>query len=369
MKFSQSNRPASGDEPDSAHERRQRLLAIQRSKSGSNPFPARMRSEDGPTPAGATPAGPARETPTAAGWTQERSPALGASSRMIALLAFATLGLLILSLWAGYSIGHWRGETTAERGMVASRMQTLKRMPASEVEAMNQAVAGLRSGKAEASYTTLKNLRAKFPQVASLSYLTALAALETGRHVVAETHVRDSIKAGQRVSDSFALLANLESRKSAAAKQKPAEADRMEEELLRAAITADAANPYPHIELANRLRVQGRTEEARVELESARALLTPLDSHLVVDLSLAVMKVAQTPEGEITIPAVINGDVRTIFPAAYAAMRKGDMTLAGSLLEQCRELLPADLFNYVMSDPAVRKFANHAELQGFYAQR
>ncbi len=364
MNISQSNRPASGDEPDSAHERRQRLLAIQRKKSGGNSFPARMRSQDGPAPAG-----PTQETPTAAGWTGERSPVLAASSRVFALVALVTLGLLILSLWAGYSIGHWRGKTTAERGMVASRMQTLKRLPASEAGTLSKAVAGLRTGEAESAYATLKDLRQKFPQVASLSYLTALAALETGRYVVAETHVRDSIKAGQRVSDSLALLAMLESRKSAAAKQKPGAASLAEEELLRAAITADAANPYPHIELANRLRVQGRTEEARVELESAQALLTPLDSHLVVDLSLAVMKVAQTPEGEITAPAVTNGDVRTIFPAAYAAMRKGDMTLAGSLLEQCRELLPADLFNYVMSDPAVRKFANRAELRGFYAQR
>jgi len=354
------------DETDPARLRRQRLIEIQRAKSGNNPtFPAKARSESRPVFSAALP----KEAPAPAGWTGERLSAWTPSSKLFVLCATVALGLVLFSLWAGYSIGHWRGKSGAERGIVAARMQTLKRMPASEAAAMNQAVAGLRSGKAEASYTTLKNLRAKFPQVASLSYLTALSALETGRYVAAETHVRDSIKAGQRVSDSLALLAMLESRKSAAAKQKPGVTSLAEEELLRAAITADAANPYPHIELANRLRVQGRTEEARAELEAAQALLTPLDSHLVVDLSLAVMKVDQTPDGEIAAPAVTNGDVRTIFPAAYAAMRKGDMTLAGSLLEQCRELLPADLFHYVMSDPAVRKFANHAELRGFYAQR
>lgn len=364
MNISQSNRPASGDEPDSAHERRQRLLALHRKKSGGNSFPAGMRSEDRPAPAEPTP-----ETPPAAGWTRERSPAPAASSRVFALVALVTLGLLILSLWAGYSVGHWRGKTTAERGMVASRMQTLKRLPASEAGTLSKAVAGLRTGEAESAYATLKDLRQKFPQVASLSYLTALAALETGRYVVAETHVRDSIKAGQRVSDSFALLAMLESRKSAAVKQKPGEADRKEEELLRAAITADAANPYPHIELANLFRVQGRMEEAGAELESAQALLTPLDSHLVVDLALAVMKIDRTPAGELVPAAVTKGDVRTIFPAAYTAMRQGDMTLAGSLLQQSRELLPADLFTYLMSDPAVRKFADREELSGFYAQR
>ncbi|MFZ4681499.1 MAG: hypothetical protein ACOYMS_03265 [Terrimicrobiaceae bacterium] len=352
-------------ESDPARQRRQRILDIQRAKSGgTSTFAARMRSEVSPASAPVP-----QEAPSPAGWSEATSAALAPSSRLFALAAIVAVGLLALTLWAGFSIGHWRGKSVAEREIVATRLQTLKRLPATEAEALNQAVAGLRSGKAEASYNTLKDLRAKYPRVASLSYLTALSALETGRYVVAETHVRESIKAGQRVSDSLALLANLESRKSAMAKKKPVEADRKEEELLRAAITADAANPYPHIELANLLRVQGRSEEAQAEFRSAQALLTPVDSHLVVDLALGVMKIEQTPEGEIAAPATTNGDVRTIFPAAYAAMRKGDMALAGSLLEQCRELLPADLFNYLMSDPAVRKFANREELRPFYAQR
>jgi len=45
----------------------------------------------------------------------------------------------------------------------------------------------------------LKSLRRQFPKAASLSYLAALAALQTGRYMEAESFVTDSIKAGERL--------------------------------------------------------------------------------------------------------------------------------------------------------------------------
>jgi len=350
---------------ESAMARRLYLSALHRKKIQASAF--KVRSENGATNA---------DLPTPRTQEESQDPvgtqaaARAVSPRIFFFFAAVFLGVVLLSVWAGYAIGHVRGKALVEREIVAARIQTLQHLPASETEALNHAMVGLRSGQAEASFLALKALRAKFPQVASLSYLNALAALETGRYVVAEALVEDSVKAGQRVSDCLALLSMLEGRKSAAnTKQKPGEAGEKSEALLRAAITADAANPYPRIELANLLRVQGRTEEARSEFQTALALLTPQDSHQVVDLALAVMKVEQIPVEKLTAVAPATGNVRAIFPAAYAAMRRGDMPLAGSLLEQCRELVQADLFNYLMNDPAVRKFAGRQELRGFYAPR
>ncbi len=245
--FSNSGTPSPADKIASARERRRRISALDRKKSSNAVFFSRLSANYGPEEAW-----PRSNAARAAGRIAVPPAKQAVSSRVFCLFAFVALGGALLSLGAGYAIGHWQGKSKMESEIVSARIQSFKRLPAGETAALNQAVAGLRDGKSEASFTTLKDLHKKFPQVASLNYLTALAALEIGRYVLAETHERDSIKAGQRVPDCLALLSMLEGRKSSATMgPKATGAGGKQEELLRAAITADAANPYPHIELAN----------------------------------------------------------------------------------------------------------------------
>lgn len=287
--------------------------------------------------------------------------------RMLCLLAAMAMAGALLAALGGYAIGHWRGRAAVNQEVVAAHVRTMKRLPEKNAALLYQAMSDLRAGKAEDAFGTIKSLRTQFPQVASLSYLSALAALQSGQFKEAESFVTDSIKAGERISDSLALLSTLERQKAPAyTKIRLAEGGRKAEDLLRAAITADAANPNPHLELSNVLRESGRREEAVAELRAAQALLNPVESHLVMDLTLALMEIEQAPKENLTVEARDSGDVRKLFPAAYTAMRLDDLPLAASLLGQCRELVPANVFDYMMGDPALRQFRERPEFQPFF---
>ena len=67
------------------------------------------------------------------------------------------------------------------------------------------------------------------------------------------------------------------------------------EQLLRQACLADAANPYPRFELGTLLRYQGRREEALAQIKGAQARLNPIDSHMIMGITLALMKIEELP--------------------------------------------------------------------------
>jgi len=55
-----------------------------------------------------------------------------------------------------------------------------------------------------------------------------------------------------------------------------------------------------------------------------------------------------------------------LFSSAYIAMRRGDFARAATLLKTARNRLPADLYYYLVNDPALRKYVRENELKGLY---
>jgi len=54
------------------------------------------------------------------------------------------------------------------------------------------------------------------------------------------------------------------------------------------------------------------------------------------------------------------------FCAAYVAMRLGDFGKAAAILRDTESTIPPDLFNYLMNDPVMRRFAKEPRVMGFY---
>jgi hypothetical protein len=54
------------------------------------------------------------------------------------------------------------------------------------------------------------------------------------------------------------------------------------------------------------------------------------------------------------------------FCAAYIAMRLGDFGKAAAILRATEPTIPPDLFNYLMNDPVMRRFAKEPRVMGFY---
>jgi hypothetical protein len=54
------------------------------------------------------------------------------------------------------------------------------------------------------------------------------------------------------------------------------------------------------------------------------------------------------------------------FCAAYVAMRLGDFGKAAAILRATEPTMPSDLFNYLMNDPVMRRFAKEPRVMGFY---
>ena len=129
---------------------------------------------------------------------------------------------------------------------------------------------------------------------------------------------------------------------------------------------ADAANPFPMIELATLLRYQKRNEEAVALLSGARSRLNPVDSHTVVDVTIALAALQDAPDSGLPQLAEPGKDLVSAFSAAYIAMRKGDFDQAASLVKIARKMAAPDLFDYLINDPAIRRYVLEPKLKEFF---
>lgn len=284
----------------------------------------------------------------------------------IPVIPLAVLGVPFL-IWF-WGTAHRSGAVSGAReANRAAEMDGLQLPP--EVSAqLDAALMNLRDGDtatAEKDLLQLDEGKAKYP---SLSYLAALAAMQNGNIDLAERKVKESIIKRERISDALALQSVIETQKAADQSRWKTMGDpqKRSEMLLRQAILADAANPYPHFELATLLRYQGRRDEAAQELRAAKARLNPVDSHLLLDITLSLMRIEDMPEEQIPGDPPQSDDIRKLFPAAYASMRLGNFSEAAALLQRCRESLSIDVFDYLLNDPVVRKFSDREELKQFY---
>jgi len=294
-----------------------------------------------------------------------RRPRRKLTKRRVRLLPALTVFLVAICLfsWGFFSLGSWF-QQQQELSLAEKEGVTL---PPEIQEKLDLALFDLRKGDAGKAAGALSELEASHPEISSLTYLVALAAMQSGNIGLAEAKSSESIDKRERISDSLALKAVLETQKSSDPRFAKLGDNRARSEMyLRQAIAADAANPNPVIELASLLRYQNRNDEARRLMESARSRLNPVDSSLVVDVSLALMELQGLPDDK--VPADINPqkNVASAFSAAYVAMRNGNLDHAAEILKVLRRDLPEDVFYYLIGDPTLRKFARQPKLAEFF---
>jgi tetratricopeptide (TPR) repeat protein len=226
--------------------------------------------------------------------------------------------------------------------------------------AIDRALTDLRSGLPVQALSTLRKVRAENPQIPSIDYLVALASLQAGDRAEAETALALSLTKGERVSDALALQANLEASAEGGSVGVPfGSLEPVADRLLREAIEADAANPYPYFELAMRLRARGDHQQAKEMLESARVRLQPVDAHTAVDVSLRLLELQETADAD--LPEILSETTGAadLFGAAYLGFRRGRPEEAVEFLRRAGEILPEDMVAYLAADPSFKTYRNY----------
>ena len=273
-------------------------------------------------------------------------------------LAAAAIALVFVA-WAFFSIGQSAQRARTLAGLSKQGMQA----PPEFEGSLNSALWDLRAGSAEKAQSRISELEQQYGSVSSLTYLVALAAMQNGNAELSEAKAIESIAKRERISDALALRAVLETQKTAKGFGDPRV---RAETYLRQAMLADAANPFPRIELATLLRYSKRDAEALALLEGARSRLNPVDSHTVVDVTIALMGLQALADADLPADPDPNKDTASLFSAAHIAMRRGDFARAADILRIGKDRLPPDFFEYLVNDPALRKFRTRPELKEFY---
>lgn len=272
-----------------------------------------------------------------------------------------SLVLVVLAVWIASGFARHSERTR----MLAEISRQGVGITQEKQDRLDKALMDLRGGDSEKALKQLVLLEHEAPEVASLAYLVALAAMQAGQPELSAEYVEKSIARRERVSDAIALKAVLESQGGGSGV--PLGDPRLRAEgYLRQAMLADAANASPLVELATLLRYRKQNDEAMRVLEAARSRLNPVDSHTVVDVSIALLALQEKPDEK--LPDAINPDkdVPALFSAAYLAMRRGNFPEAAGILKTARERLSPDLFFYLANDPAFRKYAREKELAGCF---
>ena len=86
----------------------------------------------------------------------------------------------------------------------------------------------------------------------------------------------------------------------------------------------------------------------------------------MVDVTIALATLQETPDNQLPQIAEPGKDLVSAFSAAYVAMRKGDFDRAVDLAKTARKMAAADLFDYLINDPAIRRYAGEPKLREFF---
>ncbi len=271
--------------------------------------------------------------------------------------------LIGLFSWGFFKLGSWMGWSAADEVATRERF-TIPPDVADEVDA---SLILLRKGQIADALEGLQRIDEKEKNYPSISYLLAVAAMHNGNIKLAEEKVRESIAKRERVSDALAIQAVLESMKRSDRDRIALGDPRVKSEnYLRQAIQADPANGAPYFELATLLRYAGKREEARKYYRAAQARLNPVDSHELLDITLAIMALQDLPKDRLPTEIPQSDSLRKLFPAAYSAMLREDFTTAASLLAKCHEVANPDLLAYLLNDPSIRRYRDREELKGIF---
>ncbi len=274
-------------------------------------------------------------------------------------LAVLVLFALVVAFRLGESRSKWMGNPLPEvkpAGAVPVP-PTRREFPEDLLPQLDAALELLRRGENLEALDSLNKMLAAHPDVPSLHYAAALAALQAGYPREADRLAGASIEKGFRVSDAYALKAAISAMQS---KGPSAE----QETLLKKALAADPMNSNPFIELASLLRYQNKKEQASSLLTSASLRMNPTDTMVVMETTKALLAI---DEGENLLPpSQPLGIPSKDFPNAYSEMKRGNFENAASILRFDRDRIDSDLFYYLINDPALRKFASQKELSEFY---
>ncbi|MEI6490920.1 MAG: hypothetical protein WCO94_00105 [Verrucomicrobiota bacterium] len=285
--------------------------------------------------------------------------------KRVRLLYVLPAGLITIIL---FSIVFWN--LGFEAGIESSLVEETRQKATASNEFLadlDQALADLRAGNTDKAVMELRELEDTKSDVASVTYLLAVAAVQNGDIRLAEAKTAESISKRERISDSIALQAVLETQKARdPSLKKFGDTQVRSEALLRQAMLADEANPFPMVELATLLRYQKRNDEALALLRGARSRLNPVDSHSVVDVTIGLATLQDTPDDQLPQIAEPGKDMVSAFTAAYVAMRKGDFVRAAACANIARKLAAPDLFDYLINDPAIRRYAGEPKLKEFF---
>ncbi len=274
-------------------------------------------------------------------------------ARFVALLLVVVpVGALIFGAY------QWGNITGFARGKREAQVEVEKLRPpeilSPELEArIDAAFAQLRTGSPAAALDMFSVLRKEHPGLPTISYLVALSALQAGFEHAAREAALESIEKGERVSDAKALLANI---------SKPGDGER----LLKEALAADPANPYPHVDLAGRLRNKGDAAGSLRHLRGARLRLLPIEAASVVEVSELLTQLEMQPDAE--LPSVPTGATRLLrrWSEAYLHLRRGRFEEAAAIFDELRAEYSPDVYDYVINDPAIKLFASEPVLRPLF---
>ena len=272
-------------------------------------------------------------------------------------------GVLICFLLVGWLAYH-QGFEASQKRINELRMELPPAIPPEFQASIDSALQAYSKGNAADSVEILSGVYRKNQTIPSTCYLMALTAIQSGNLQIASEKVDESIFKGERLSDSLALKAAIEMEKSN--KGGMGDPKVRAESLLRSAMAADVSNPRPYIELASLLRFQGRNDEARQLFEAASMRLNPVEGQALVDTSLSLLNLQQTPDNKLPENLDPDKDPRSLVSAAYVAMRKNDIPALKALLAKARERLSPALYDYLMNDPAIRAFSKNPQISGLF---
>lgn len=230
------------------------------------------------------------------------------------------------------------------------------------MEKLNQVLGLLRAGQVEEAQEILGELSISHAWVRGLSFLRALTFLQGGELEQANESIAQGLARGERVSDSLALQAAIES-----ARAVDPETTRMVDPrqrakaLLEEAIVVDPLNPAPFLELAAHYRIETNPELARQYLQAARDRLNPVGEAAVIGVTLALMD-AEAGDGAMVLAGLPQPGAAHAFLSARQASERGDGAEVERQLRLARSLVGLEAFVYLMGDPALRGMEYPEEL-------
>jgi len=282
------------------------------------------------------------------------------STVLVASIVAVVLICFVLVGWLAYH----QGFMASQNRFMELRAELPPPIPLEFQATIESAIKSYNKGHADEAVEILAGVYRKNQTIPSICYLMALTAIQSGNLPLAGEKVDESILKGERLSDSLALKAAIEMEKSNNGGMGDPKV--RAESLLRSAMAADVSNPRPYIELASLLRFQGRNDEARKLFEAASVRLNPVEGQALVETSLSLLNLQQTPNDKLPENLDSDKDPISLVSAAYVAMRKNDVPVVKTLLAKARDRLSPALYNYLMNDPAIRVFSKNPQLSGLF---